>query len=88
MPEHSILNDVALATQKTLISVKLLTGKVSKSNVTLNLRFLELFKWRDESGVKQQLRIIESVSSKWQKLATLVGLSMSQMDGIKKECLG
>ena len=58
-----------------------------KSNITLSLRFLELFKWRNESGAKQQLRIIESICSKWQKLATLVGLSMSQMDGIKKESL-
>ena len=58
-----------------------------KSNITLSLRFLKLFKWRDESGVKQQLRIIELISSKWQDLATLVGLSMSQMDGIEKQSL-
>ena len=29
-----------------------------------------------------------ATSSKWQDLAILVGLSKSQMDGIKKECLG
>ena len=46
-----------------------------------------MFKWRGESGAKQQLRIIESISSKWQDLATLVGLSMSQMDGIQKQSL-
>ena len=31
------------------------------------------------------MRIIQSISSKWQKLATLLGLSLSQSDGIKKE---
>ena len=34
------------------------------------------------------MRIIEETSSKWQDLAILVGLSKSQMDGIKKESLG
>ena len=58
-----------------------------KSNIMPSLRFLKLFKWRDESGAKQQLKIIESISSKWQDLATLVGLSMSQMDGIQKQSL-
>ena len=47
-----------------------------------------MFKWKDESGAKQELRIIEETSSKWQALAILVGLSKSQMDGIKKESLG
>ena len=60
---------------------------IGKSNVTLSLRFLKLFKWKDESGVEQKLRIIETMSSQWQDLATLLGLSMSQMDGIKKESL-
>ena len=46
-----------------------------------------MFKWKDESGAKQ-LRIIEETSPKWQDLAILVGLSKSQMDGIKKESLG
>ena len=53
--------------------------------VTLSLRFLKLFKWKDENGAKQELRIIEETSSKWQDLAILVGLSTSKIDGIKKE---
>ena len=60
---------------------------IGKCDVTLSLRFLKLFKWRDESGAKQQLRIIETTSSHWEDLATLVGLSLIQMDGIKNECL-
>ena len=56
-------------------------------NVALSLRFLKLFKWKDESGAEQQLKIIEEISSKWQDLAILVGLSMSQIDGIQKQCL-
>ena len=44
-----------------------------------------MFKWNDESGVEQQLKIIEEISSKWLNVATLVGLSMNQSDGIKKE---
>ena len=60
---------------------------IGKSAITLGLRFLQLFKWRDESGARQQLRIIESISSQWQDLAIFVGLNMSQMDGIKQESL-
>ena len=62
-------------------------GKTSRSDatVTLSLRFLKLFKWKDESGAKQQLRIIEETSSEWEDLAIFLGLSTSKIDGIKKE---
>ena len=53
-------------------------------NVALSLRFLKLFKWKDGSGAEQKLKIVEEISSKWQDLAILLGLSMSQIDGIQK----
>ena len=31
--------------------------------------------------------MVEEISSKWQDLAILLGLSMSQINGIKTECL-
>ena len=55
------------------------------SDVTLSLRFLKLFEWKDEHGAKKQLKIIETISSQWRDLAILVGLSVSQMDGILRE---
>ena len=60
---------------------------IGKLNVTLSLRFLKLFEWKDKSGAERQLKIVEEISSKWQDLAILLGLSMSQIDGIQKQCL-
>ena len=68
-----------------MISVKSLAGKASKSDVTLSLRFLKLFKWTDESGGEQQLRIMEAIGVKWRDVAALFGLNVSQMDGIQQQ---
>ena len=42
-----------------------------------------MFKWKDENGTKQQLRIIEAISHRWQQLAILVGLSMNKINAIE-----
>ena len=55
---------------------------------TLSLRQLKLFKWRDECGDNQQLRIIEAVSNDWRDVAILLGLSVGQMEALwKKYCM-
>ena len=56
-----------------------------KANLRLEFRFLVLYKWIDESGNQQKLRIIDSISGNWQEVAALLGLSMSQMKGIQQQ---
>ena len=63
----------------------ILAGKTSNSSATLSLHFLKLFKWKDESGAEQELRIINRISDKWRDVATLLGLGVCQMDGIQRE---
>ena len=56
-----------------------------KPNFSLKLRSLILFEWCDESGVKQQLKIVKAISGKWREVAALLGLTVSQMDGIQQQ---
>ena len=44
-----------------------------------------MFKWKNECGAKQQLRIIETIGVKWREVAALLGLSVGQMDGIQQQ---
>ena len=56
-----------------------------KASFSLELCFLVLLEWSNESGNKQQLKIVEEISGKWRKVAVLLGLSVGQMDGIMQQ---
>ena len=52
-----------------------------------------VLKWKDESGVQQSMRILESVCNSWKDIAELIGLDSSRIKAIEtvrqldpKEC--
>ena len=49
-----------------------------------------VLKWKDESGVQQSMRILESVCNSWKDIAELIGLVSSRIKAIEtvdpKEC--
>ena len=49
-----------------------------------------VLKWKDESGVQQSMRILESVCNSWKDIAELIGLRIKAIETVRqldpKEC--
>ena len=51
--------------------------------VPLTLRTITLFKWTDENGQPESLRILDEISSRWTEAGDLLGLSPARLKGIE-----
>ena len=45
-------------------------------------RFMELIKWKDEKGVKRELRIYSKIAHKWRQIATVLGLERGEIESV------
>ena len=44
--------------------------------------FVHLIKWKDENGIKRELKIYSKVAHKWKEIATRLGLELGQITTI------
>ena len=49
---------------------------------------LQLLKWRDEQSYKQEFRLVNEVSAKWEQFGYHVGLNENETTALKREHLG
>jgi hypothetical protein len=48
--------------------------------------FLDLIKWKDENGLKKELRIYSKIGHRWKEIATRLGIELGQISAIERDC--
>ena len=76
-----------------LSQAPLARGSRALPSVLFSIGSFIVLKWKDESGVQQSMRILESVCNSWKDIAELIGLDSSRIKAIEtvrkldpKEC--
>ena len=50
--------------------------------IDVEQHFMELIKWKDEKGVKRELRIYSKIAHKWRQIATQLGLERGEIESV------
>ena len=64
--------------------ILLLTISDFTSLVDIEHHFVDLIKWKDEYGVKRELRIYSKIAHKWRQIATRLGFELGEIGSVEE----